>query len=142
MKTGALLLSLVFSLSLAACGKDKPEEAPAPQAPVPVAEAPAEPPVADVAGEADRPEASADDLTDRKSGYEIYVAQCISCHGDLGQGVGDNPKLAGLTVADVDARLKAYREGKQVGPKTAVMAPMAKSLSDDEIDALARYIGE
>lgn len=144
MKASSLILTFVVSLSLVACGKDKPEEAAAPaeSAAAPAAEPSVETAVTGQGQEAAGAEVSAVDITDRKSGYEIYVAQCINCHGDLGQGVGGNPKLAGLKVADVDARLKAYREGKQMGAKTAVMAPLAKALSDEQIDALARYIGE
>lgn len=82
------------------------------------------------------------ELTDLQSGYDIYVARCLNCHGDVGQGMGGNPKLAGLTRPDVGARLTDYRDGKTRGAKTALMAPAAKDLTDVQIAALASYIGE
>lgn len=72
------------------------------------------------------------------SGQSLYTT-CIGCHGAAGEG-GVGPKLAGQTADNLTAKMKAYRAGEQVGPMTAMMAPMAASLTDDEIDALADYI--
>lgn len=133
-----LFAMLAVSLALAACGKeDKAEEASTP------ALAP------DVVAEMERQEqekAIADlvpgtDLTSRQSGYDVYVAKCISCHGDAAQGVGGNPGLAGLSRADIAARLADYRAGKLAGPNAAAMAAAAADLSDENIQALAGYIG-
>lgn len=72
-----------------------------------------------------------------KSGSEIY-GSCIGCHGAAGEG-GVGPQLAGQSQADAVAKLHKYKSGEQVGPMTAMMAPMAQGLSDAEIEAVAEY---
>lgn len=131
MNSNAFLIALSLCLTLSACGKDKPEAAA-------VSDVAAPPPVA----VEQLPLAEGEVTGELQSGYDIYVAKCINCHGDIGQGVGDNPKLAGLTRIDVSARLRVYRDGKTLGPKTAIMAPAATGLSDGQILALAYYVGE
>ena len=71
-------------------------------------------------------------------GADVY-GQCVGCHGPQGGG-GVGPKLAGQSKDDLVKKLKAYKAGEQVGPQTAMMAPMAQGLSDDEIEAVAEYI--
>ena len=134
MKANSLLIPIVASLVLAACGKEEPEVSTAPP------EAAPSPPVVIEQEPLQLPEGT--EIADLQSGYDIYVARCIACHGDVGQGVGDNPKLAGLTRPDVSVRLTEYRDGKTRGAKTAVMAPAAKELTDAQIAALAIYVGE
>ena len=119
-----LILALLTVVSLAACGKKEeaaaPEPAPAAMAPAPMPEPAAAPAPTDAATQ--------------------YKSVCASCHGPNGEGVGDFPKLAGKTADDVKAKLADYKAGKQVGPQTSLMAPIAAKLSDSEIDALAQYV--
>jgi cytochrome c553 len=133
MKHKSLILTLVLAAALSACSKKEqtpqPTEAPAPapmsqSAPAPMA-APAAP----------APMASGEDAAKTK-----YETVCATCHGTNGQGVAAFPKLTGMTADQIAAKLQDYKAGKQVGPQTAVMAPNAKNLSDDEIKALASYI--
>ncbi|MDY0137982.1 MAG: c-type cytochrome [Thiomicrospira sp.] len=70
---------------------------------------------------------------------QAAYASCVGCHGATGGG-GVGPELKGKARDDLIAKLKAYRAGEQVGPMTAMMAPMALGLSDADIDALADYI--
>lgn len=136
MKTNALLLTLVLSLAMAACGqKQEPESAAPAETAAPAAAMEASPTVP----ESPEAVASADGSVDAQG---LYASKCASCHGATGEGVADNPKLAGLTRADIESRLKDYRDGKQRGPKTAIMASMAKSLTDEQITSLASYLGE
>lgn len=130
MQANHLLLSLVLSLTLAACGQDKQAKTTAPVAPVDTNQA---------ASGAMQPSA---ETVAGMDAHDLYAAKCASCHGATGEGVGGNPKLAGLSGADIGSRLTAYRAGKQMGPKTAVMAAMAKPLTDEQISALARFLGE
>lgn len=136
MKANTLLLALVLSLGLAACGEDKATESAAPAdtaAPAaPMETAPVSPASTEIV-------ADAGPSIDAAS---LYKAKCASCHGATGEGLAGNPKLAGLTRTDIESRLKDYRDGKQMGPKTAIMATMAKPLGDGEIAALAGYLGE
>lgn len=75
-------------------------------------------------------------------GLDIYVAKCITCHGDLGQGVNKNPALKGLTPAAMQQKLLDYRAGKTLGAQSAVMAKAVAGLSDAEIAAVSIYAGE
>lgn len=63
---------------------------------------------------------------------------CAGCHGAT--GVNTNPlfpNLAGQKEAYVVKQLKAFRAGTRTDP---MMSPMAKPLSDADIDNLAAYI--
>ena len=125
----------MLSLALVACGKEKAAEPKiSTPADAPAAAAPPAQPSQDATASAEAP-AGVD-------GHDLYAAKCISCHGETGEGLAGNPKLAGLTKADIQSRLIDYRAGKQRGPKTPIMASMAKPLTDQQIAALAIYIGE
>lgn len=75
-------------------------------------------------------------------GAAIYSAQCAKCHGDTGKAdttIGKAmkvPSLAGdaniqkMTESDVAARIKG----------NAKHPPTVKSLSEDDINALAVYV--
>ncbi|MFA5083188.1 MAG: c-type cytochrome [Hydrogenophilaceae bacterium] len=128
-----LFLAIALSLALAACGQEKQPEV---SGPAETAAPAAEPMAAEPAQEPSGAMGAAVD------GHALYAAKCASCHGEAGEGLAGNPKLAGLTRADIQSRLADYRAGKQMGPKTAIMAGMAKSLTDEQIVALASYVGE
>jgi len=64
-------------------------------------------------------------------------ATCAGCHGAV--GVSANPlwpNLAGQQSGYLVKQLKAFRDGGRADP---MMAPMAKPLSDADIDNLAAY---
>jgi cytochrome c553 len=67
-------------------------------------------------------------------------AVCMSCHGPTGQGQAIFPKIAGKPAADTIALLKRYKAGETLGAQTALMAPQAKMLSDEDMANLAAYI--
>lgn len=66
------------------------------------------------------------------------VPPCSSCHGAAGQGnaAAGFPRLAGLPAAYADQQLKALADGHR---DSAVMAPVAKTLSPGQRKALAVY---
>jgi mono/diheme cytochrome c family protein len=70
---------------------------------------------------------------DQPYGLDVYTEKCLSCHGNLGQGVGKNPSIKGLTSTAMQLKLLDYRAAKFKG-KT--------DLSDAEIAAVAIYAGE
>jgi cytochrome c len=82
-----------------------------------------------------------------KQGDAIFQAQCASCHGEFGQGVGRWPVLAGG-----HGTLTADRPDKTVGSfwpdlstvfdyiKRAMPFGNAQSLTNDEVYALTAYI--
>lgn len=75
-------------------------------------------------------------------GLDVYTAKCASCHGELGEGIGKNPALSGLTPAAMQQKLLDYRSGKLQGAQTAAMAQAVAALSDAEIAAVSIYAGE
>lgn len=62
---------------------------------------------------------------------------CITCHGANGLSVApDAPNLAGQPQIYLAAQLRAYRGGQR---QHEVMGVIAKTLSDDDIAALAAW---
>lgn len=65
------------------------------------------------------------------------AAACASCHGV--NGISANalwPNLAGQKEAYLVKQMKAFRDGTRSDP---MMSPMAKPLTDADIDNLAAY---
>ena len=65
------------------------------------------------------------------------AASCAGCHGAT--GISANPlwpNLAGQKDAYLVKQMKAFRDGTRHDP---MMSPMAKPLSDADIDNLAAY---
>ncbi|WP_304089871.1 c-type cytochrome [Hydrogenobacter thermophilus] len=63
---------------------------------------------------------------------------CISCHGAKGEGMpqAGYPRLAGLPMNYMVAQLKAYKEGRR---KSEIMAPIAQTLTESQMKAVAQY---
>lgn len=132
MPVPTLVAVLILTLTLTACGKK--EEAAAPQATAPAA-APAQP-----AAPAGPPPDALSALA--AAGETKYKTVCAVCHGQNAEGMGNYPRLAGLTREEISNKLLDYRAGKQMGPLTAIMAASARDLTDAEIEALAAYLGK
>lgn len=64
---------------------------------------------------------------------------CAACHGADGNGTTSQyPRIAGQYHDYLARALHEYKSGER---KNAIMAGFAATLSDAEIDALARYFG-
>ncbi len=64
-------------------------------------------------------------------------AACAACHGADGNSTNPMyPKLAGQAAAYLAKQLRDFRQGLRANP---IMSPMAKPLSDQDIDDLAAY---
>ncbi len=75
---------------------------------------------------------------DPAAGKAKYDSTCIACHGAAGISVAPiYPNLAGQKDPYLVAQLKAFRDGTRAN---AIMAPMAKGLSDTDIVNLAAYL--
>ena len=131
MKPVHLGTSLLLFAALAACGDATPPSGEASQA---GSAASTLPDPADILA-ALPPEG-------RPYGLDVYTAKCVSCHGNLGQGLAKNPTLKGLTAAVMQQKLLDYRAGKTLGAQSAVMAQVAGGLSEAEIAAVSIYAGE
>lgn len=66
------------------------------------------------------------------------AAPCSSCHGPDGSGnaAAGNPRLAGLSQAYIVKQLHDFAGGRR---NNAVMQPMARALSSQEINSVASY---
>jgi cytochrome c553 len=65
------------------------------------------------------------------------AASCVGCHG--AEGVSNNPlwpNLAGQQAAYLVKQMKGFRDGNRTDP---MMSPMAKPLSDSDIENIAAY---
>ncbi|OOC50299.1 c-type cytochrome [Thioalkalivibrio versutus] len=76
---------------------------------------------------------------DAERGQSRYNT-CVACHGAQGQGTPVFPKLAGRDAEYIADKLVRYRAGETVGDQTALMAPNAANLSDEDIADLAVYV--
>ncbi|WP_243366363.1 c-type cytochrome [Fundidesulfovibrio soli] len=66
-------------------------------------------------------------------GQELY-RKCAGCHG------ADGGKFKSKAEADILAALNGYREKTFGGDKKAIMESIAKNLSPEDIQTLAKYI--
>lgn len=68
------------------------------------------------------------------------VAACVNCHGPAGKGLPPSfPYLAGQYRPYIELQFRFWKEGKRSNSPLQVMEHIAKSLSDEEIRALAVY---
>lgn len=75
---------------------------------------------------------------DPVTGKKQFDATCVACHGTNGISVAPiYPNLAGQKQEYLVAQLKAFRDGSR---PNAIMAPMAKGLSDTDIANIALYL--
>lgn len=72
-------------------------------------------------------------------GEAKFTEICSACHGAKGEGNDDMPRLAGQHAEFVRQSLKLFRAGGEHRPGS-LMIPIAKQLSDADINALASYI--
>ncbi|MFJ3047424.1 c-type cytochrome [Herbaspirillum chlorophenolicum] len=66
------------------------------------------------------------------------IVACVSCHGAAGNStITQNPKLAGQHDAYIAKQLMNFRTPERNNP---IMSPLAKALSDEDIQNLAAYL--
>jgi cytochrome c553 len=66
---------------------------------------------------------------------------CSICHGDSFQGLGNVPRLAGLHPIYLARQLYLFKDGTRNGVDAALMKKPAARLTDDDILAIAAYLG-
>ena len=75
---------------------------------------------------------------------KISYTMCGACHGATGQGnqAMNAPRLAGQEAWYVISSLKRFKSGARGAsdPVAASMVPMAKMLTETQIDNVAAYI--
>lgn len=70
---------------------------------------------------------------------DLNIAACVACHGPRAQGIGEIPRLGGLSSAYLQERLKQWRAGYDAAARHP-MPHVASNLSSDQIAALASYL--
>ncbi|MHA6195912.1 c-type cytochrome [Pseudomonas wadenswilerensis] len=72
-----------------------------------------------------------------QGGADPAAMACQGCHGPdgLGMAAAGFPRLAGLPAGYLSKQLRDFRDGTRKNP---IMEPLAKALSDAEIDAVAQ----
>lgn len=73
----------------------------------------------------------------RAADVHLKAGQCVACHGM--SGISSNPlfpHLAGQQAGYLQRQLEAFRDGERYNP---LMTPVARSLSDAEVRALAEH---
>jgi cytochrome c553 len=66
---------------------------------------------------------------------------CARCHGAALKGVGEVPRLAGLQPLYVARQLFDMQYGSSAGEAAALMKPVVANLSEDDVIAIASYLG-
>ncbi len=66
---------------------------------------------------------------------------CATCHGIGGEGKGNLfPRIGGQHLDYLAKTLQDFRSGERTSDRSGMMAPLAKKLTDDQIESLADYI--
>ncbi len=106
----------------------------------------------------DNPERAS--LRDPKSGFTDFVPRgsiakgaalaagangrfvaCTVCHGPTLQGLADVPGITGRPATYMFRQLNDMKTGARKGPGTELMKPIVEKLSQDDMIALAAYLG-
>lgn len=68
------------------------------------------------------------------------AAACIACHGANGVAIAPTyPNLAGQKAPYIVAQLQAFKSGERKGASSALMAPMAAGLSEQDMKDIAAF---
>jgi cytochrome c553 len=90
------------------------------------------------------PGAGAADMAGTSQSARNKLEQCIGCHGipDYKTGFPEVyrvPMIGGQSAKYIEAALQAYKKGDRQHPQ---MTPTAKTLSDQDITAIANYYAQ
>ncbi len=76
-----------------------------------------------------------------KTGGSGKTIQCGICHGPDLKGLGEVPRIAGMHPIYIARQLYNFKSGANGGVQAALMKQVVTGLSDEDIVALAAYIG-
>ncbi len=92
-------------------------------------------------------------LTSNEKGAEIYtkggdrskmVLTCLYCHGERGKGLAPSthmyPVIGGQHKAYLVKQMIDFRDDNRINSPNVIMNRILRSLSDEEIEALAEYL--
>jgi cytochrome c553 len=67
---------------------------------------------------------------------KVKAAACVGCHGADGEGIAQNPPLAGMKEEQFIQAMDDYKSGKRAN---AMMKALATPLSKQDIENLAAF---
>jgi len=69
--------------------------------------------------------------------------KCAACHGAAGekQALGKSKVINTMSPSEIETALNGYKDGTYGGTMKALMKGQAAPLSEEEIKAIAAYIG-
>ena len=76
-----------------------------------------------------------------KTGDGGKTVPCGICHGDALTGVGEVPRVAGMQPVYIARQLITMQNGTSAGANAAPMKEAVAKLSEDDIIAIAAYLG-
>jgi cytochrome c553 len=76
-----------------------------------------------------------------ETGGSGKTVACSICHGDALKGLGNVPRLAGLHPIYIARQLYLFKDGNRNGIDAQLMKKSVAQLTDDDIVALAAYLG-
>ena len=76
--------------------------------------------------------------------YADAYSKCIGCHGANGEkkALGKSKVIKDMSKAEIEASLLGYQNGTYGGQMKGLMIAQVKSLSADDIKAIANKIGK
>lgn len=75
-----------------------------------------------------------------RGAWDRNIPECVSCHGPSGVGVGDTfPPLVGQSAQYLSTQLVAWQQGTRKNDPNDLMGHIARSLSQDEVNAVSQY---
>ncbi len=79
----------------------------------------------------------------RAGDAERKITACTACHGARGEGLATAgfPSLSGQNAEYINKQLKDFRSRSRKNDKDEVMRNVAKLMSDEQIEAVAHYVG-
>jgi cytochrome c553 len=66
---------------------------------------------------------------------------CNICHGVNLKGMVDTPPIAGFSPLYIFRQLHGLQSGARGGPSSAMMLPVVAKLDEDDMIAIAAYLG-
>jgi cytochrome c553 len=68
------------------------------------------------------------------------TVQCAMCHGDDLKGMGQVPRIAGLSPVYIGRQLYNFQSGQSAGPLSGLMKKVVDNLTDEDIVAISAYV--
>jgi cytochrome c553 len=74
--------------------------------------------------------------------WDNYIPPCSSCHGPKNHGVGESfPAIAGQHPNYIRAQINAWKNNQRNNDPDKLMTAVAERLTDEQVDAVAAYLG-